>query len=119
MTIADYFSEGLEQWSSVHGTRRSIKVLYETIDLIMFYQTMAPGEELRPEQHDVEEIIYRIEGTTEHQVGSTTCRVTAGMRVYIPAFTTHSCKVVDDVPVKQIVVLSRNAISGRFHLFEE
>lgn len=98
----------------VHGLQRPVTVLYESLDVIAFYNEMGPAESLQPQRHDVAEIIYRISGETAHTVASESFIVKPGMRVLIPENALHYCRVIGDAPVKQITLLVRDQIDGSF-----
>ncbi|MBC8722946.1 cupin domain-containing protein [Paraburkholderia sp. 31.1] len=99
---------------NVHGEPKAIKILYETLDCIAFRNTMDVGEHLKEERHDVDEIIFRVAGTTRHRVGTDDFIVRPGDHVKIPRGTLHSCVVVGNAAVDQVTVLVRGAIPGSF-----
>ena len=112
--INSFCTFGENVMSLVHGMQRPVTVLYESLDVIAFYNEMAPNEMLQPQRHDVAEIIYRISGETEHTVSNESFVVKPGMRVLIPVNALHFCRVIGNTPVKQITLLVRDPIDGSF-----
>ena len=108
-------SDGQVLERTIHGKKgKVVNILFQSSDIIAFYSELAPGDSLPPERHDVVEVIFRLQGKTNHYVNEREFCVADGMTLEIPQYAMHSCSVLGSETVKQITLLARHQCYGDF-----
>ena len=108
------YAEDLDKLARANQDFR--RVLFTGTHSQLVIMTLAPGEEIGEEVHDVDQILYAVDGEGESIIAGQQAPFEKGDVVAIPAGALHNIRNTDDKPLQLFTVYAPpNHAAGTVH----